>query len=227
MSGQTSAIGVDNAITIQFPKEKEVKLDLLVFNKHYGDIFACEDKPVDTPGKDLLDDKHKGQKLAEKRLLHIQALLPYPCMIESIEVLSAQFHGLKLIVYGSKMTKNGDFVHYQKCETAVPTIGIGEFSQAASFLSTVISFQRNVMMCLKKIQVMCQEAYQYPVEYLELPSNNQETFCRDDTPESDNGCVKSSVSVESQRSDGDWRSEVRKQSIMNSVHDKLEKMCYG
>ena len=62
-------------------------------------------------------------------------------MIESIEVLSAQFHGSKLIVYGLKMTKNGDFVHYQKCETAVPTIGIGEFSQAASFLSTVISFQ--------------------------------------------------------------------------------------
>ena len=83
------------------------------------------------------------------------------------------------------------------------------------------------MMCLQKIQVMCQEAYQDPVEYLKLPSNNQETFCRDDTPESDNGSVKSGVSVESQGSDGDWWSEVRKQSTMNSVHDKLEKMCYG
>ncbi|KAI7860245.1 hypothetical protein BDC45DRAFT_529859 [Circinella umbellata] len=60
---------------------------------------------------------------------------------ESIEVLSAQFHGSKLIVYGLKMTKNGDFIHYQKCETVVPTIGIGEFSQAASFLLTVISLQ--------------------------------------------------------------------------------------
>ena len=127
-------------------KEKDVKVDLLVFNKHYGDIFTCEDKPVDTPGKDLLDDKHKGQKLAEKRLLHIQALLPYPCMIESIEVLSAQFHGLTLIVYGSKMTKNGDFIHYQKCEAAVPTIGIGEFSQAASFLSKVLVIARDQLL---------------------------------------------------------------------------------
>ncbi|KAG2221674.1 hypothetical protein INT45_002712 [Circinella minor] len=88
--------------------EKDVKVDLLLFNKEYGDLFACEDKPADTPEKDVIDDIQKGQKLAEKKLLHVQPLLPYPTMMQPIEVLSVQFYGLELIVYGSKMTEHGD-----------------------------------------------------------------------------------------------------------------------
>ncbi|KAI7853994.1 hypothetical protein BDC45DRAFT_569541 [Circinella umbellata] len=144
-------------------------------------------------------------------------------MIQHIELLSVQFHGLERIVHGSKMTEHGDYIHYQRCKISLPTTA-GYFSQAASFLSTVISLQRNILICFQKIQIMCEIVYQDAVHYLELPISNNEVFCREDTPESDTSSVTSTISVES---NGDWCVGVKKQRITDLVNQKLAELCYG
>ncbi|CAO0792965.1 unnamed protein product [Mucor circinelloides] len=45
-----------------------------------------------------LSDIKKAKEFREKRLLYIQSLLPHPSNIKYIEVISSQFHGLKLTV---------------------------------------------------------------------------------------------------------------------------------
>lgn len=44
-------------------KEKEVKVDLLLFTKVYGDIFAYEYKPTDASENDIQSDVRKRQQL--------------------------------------------------------------------------------------------------------------------------------------------------------------------
>ena len=91
---------------------KDVKVDLLLFNNDCGDIFACEDRPLDSAKCAVKADIRKGQELSEKRLMHIQSLLPLDCLITNIEVISAQFYGLNLMVYGSRITEFGDYIYY-------------------------------------------------------------------------------------------------------------------
>ncbi|KAI7853997.1 hypothetical protein BDC45DRAFT_569544 [Circinella umbellata] len=68
-------------------------------------------------------------------------------------MLSAQFHGLELVIYGSKMTEHGGYTHYQKCKTSLPTTA-GYFSQAVLFLSTVLFLQEYIDMFPKDSNYM-------------------------------------------------------------------------
>ncbi|CEG64737.1 hypothetical protein RMATCC62417_01659 [Rhizopus microsporus] len=120
--------------------EKDVKIDLILFNNQLGDIFSCEDKPTNATEADVQSDIKKAKEFREKRLLYIQSLLPHPSNIKHIEVISSQFHGLKLTVYGSKMTEEGTIIHYQKTKALIPTAP-AHMSQAAHFLLTVMSLQ--------------------------------------------------------------------------------------
>ncbi|KAG1138085.1 hypothetical protein G6F38_010821 [Rhizopus arrhizus] len=92
-------------------KEKDVKVDLILFNHGCGDMFTCEDKPESVSLGVVQDDFEKGNMLREKRLQYLQSIIPYKSNIKHIEVLSAQFHGLTLTIYGSKMTEVGDIIH--------------------------------------------------------------------------------------------------------------------
>lgn len=128
-------------------------------------IFSCENKPTDaTEAEACLQaqpesqaevlakvqvkvqaevqaDAKKAKELPEKRLIYIQSLLPHPSNIKYIEVISSQFYGLKLIVYGSKMTEKGNIIHYQKkTKAAIPT-SLPHMLQAAHFLLTIMSLQ--------------------------------------------------------------------------------------
>lgn len=136
------------ASTIKFLKktkqisegEKEVKIDLILYNTQLGDIFTCEDKPTNATESEVDADIKKAKDLREKRLKYIQSLLSYPSGIEHIEVIHAQSYGLVLTIYGSKMTKDGIIVHYQKATAAIPS-DASNMPQVAYFLLTVMSLQ--------------------------------------------------------------------------------------
>lgn len=100
--------------------EKDVKVDLILYNNQLGDIFSCKDKPAEATEADVEAGIMKGTKLREKRLLFIKSILPHDSLISSVEVTSAQFYGLSLTVYGSRMTKEGAIVHYQKAVASLP-----------------------------------------------------------------------------------------------------------
>ncbi|KAG1050272.1 hypothetical protein G6F43_007442 [Rhizopus delemar] len=79
-------------------KEKDVKLDLILFNHSCGDMFTCEDKSESVSPGVVQEDFEKGNMLREKRLLYLQSIISYKSNIKHVEVLSAQFHGLTLTI---------------------------------------------------------------------------------------------------------------------------------
>ncbi|KAG1448620.1 hypothetical protein G6F56_008890 [Rhizopus delemar] len=161
--------------------EKGVKVDLILFNSQLGDIFSCEDKPAVAKEADVQADIKKGKDLREKRLIYIKSILPHESLISSIEVTSAQFYGLSLTIYGSRMTNQGAIIHYQKAVANLPTA----FSppEIAHFLLTVMSLQRAIGLDLKKLTAMYQVNLEDSISF--LSSNNDGMFYRDDSPNSD------------------------------------------
>lgn len=73
--------------------EKDVKVDLILFNNQLGDIFSCEDKLAEAKEVDIEADIRKAKDLREKRLLYIESFLPLPSLISFVEVISSQFYG--------------------------------------------------------------------------------------------------------------------------------------
>lgn len=119
--------------------EKDVKVDLILFNTQLGDIFSCEDKPAEAKEAEVEADIKKAKDLRQKRLLYIKSILPHPSLINSVEVISSQFYGLSLTIYGSRMTEKGTIIHYQKGVASLPpTFSMPE---VAHFLLTVMSLQ--------------------------------------------------------------------------------------
>lgn len=119
--------------------EKDVKVDLILFNTQLGDIFSCEDKPAEAKEADVEADIKKAKELRQKRLLYIKSILPHPSLINSVEVISSQFWGLSLTIYGSRMTEKGTIIHYQKGVASLsPTFSMPE---VAHFLLIVMSLQ--------------------------------------------------------------------------------------
>jgi hypothetical protein len=117
--------------------EKDMKVDLILFNSHLGDIFSCEDKPTSATEAEV--DVTKARELREKRLKFVQTLLPYPSLISDIELISFQFHGLTLTIFGSRIV--GDtIVHYKKGTATIPTTA-AQMVQVANFLLVVMSLQ--------------------------------------------------------------------------------------
>ncbi|KAL9554637.1 hypothetical protein MBANPS3_002720, partial [Mucor bainieri] len=155
-----------HATTIKYPRkikqipndEKDVKVDLILFNNQLGDIFSCEDKPAVSKEADVQADIKKGKDLREKRLIYIKSILPHESLISSIEVASAQFYGLFLTIYGSRMTNQGAIIHYQKAVANLPIA----FSppEIAHSLLTVMSLQRAIGLDLKNLQ-QCTVAARY------------------------------------------------------------------
>jgi hypothetical protein len=124
---------------------KDVKVDLILFNRGHGDMFTCEDKPEDASEGAVQADIEKANKLREKRLLYLKPIVTYPLNVEHIEVLSAQFHGLTLTIYGSKITEYGDIIHYQKAKAQILPSPLHHLPQVAHFLLTVLSLQVRLM----------------------------------------------------------------------------------
>ncbi|KAI8142005.1 hypothetical protein BJV82DRAFT_616746 [Fennellomyces sp. T-0311] len=211
----------------KLPSEtRDVKVDMLVYSREYGDVFVCEDKPEHAPDSEVKADTTKNQQLAENRLAHIQLILPYPRMIKYVEVISAQFHGLILSIYGTKMTEAGDFVHYQKCQVTLPHSPHGHYSQVALFLATVISLQRNLILNLTKLQVLCEVERLDALQYLEPAAQNtkSQSFFREDTAESQS---EPEEQVESSDDESDDASEqVREARIMDAAEEKMKNMTY-
>lgn len=58
--------------------------------------------------------------------------------------LSAQFHGLTLTIYRSKVTEVVDIIHYQKSRAMSPASPFDHLPQAAHYLLTVLSLQVRV-----------------------------------------------------------------------------------
>lgn len=107
-------------------------------------MFTCEDKSESVSPGVVQDDFEKGNTLRGKRLLYLQSIVPYKSNVKHIEVLSAQFHGLTLTIYGSKMTEVGDIIHYQKASATIPASPFGHLPQVAHYLLTVLSLQVRV-----------------------------------------------------------------------------------
>lgn len=103
-------------------------------------MFTCEDKAGSVSEGVVQDDIEKGNTLREKRLLYLKSIILYESNINYIEVLSAQFYGLTLTIYGSKMTELGDIIHCPKAKAMVPA-SLDRLPQAAHFLLTTLSLQ--------------------------------------------------------------------------------------
>lgn len=124
--------------------EKDVKIDLILFNSQLGDVLACEDKSAEAKeSKDEADIK-KARDLREKRLQYIQSLHPCSPCIQHIKVVEAQFYSLLLTVYRSR---DGISIHYQKSIATIPTQA-SNMPQVAHFLLTVMFLQVSVAITL-------------------------------------------------------------------------------
>lgn len=119
--------------------EKDVKVDLILFNNQLGDIFSCEDKPAEATEADVEADIKKTKHLRQKCLLYIKSILPHPSLINTVEVISSQFYGLSLTIYGSRMTESGTIIHYQKGVASLSPVF--SMPEVAHFLLTVMSLQ--------------------------------------------------------------------------------------
>ncbi|KAI7896533.1 uncharacterized protein EV154DRAFT_491350 [Mucor mucedo] len=168
-------------------KEKDCKVDLILFNHGYGDMFTCEDKCGSAGPSTVHNDVEKGNKLREKRLLYLKSIIPYKSNIRHIEVLSAQLHGLTLTIYGSKMTEMDDIIHYQKAYASIPISPLNHLPQISHYLLTVLSLQRNIAINLKKLEIIFETCLKDSVEYLTTPVGvtNSNIFFREDTPGSE------------------------------------------
>jgi hypothetical protein len=121
---------------------KDMKVDLLYHNKcDLGDVFSCEDKSASATEADIEADIEKGRKLREMTLYYWSNILPSPICIEELEVFSGQFFGLNFTLYGSKMFKDGNIIHYQKAKASIPSSGEGNTVQLAHFLLVIISLK--------------------------------------------------------------------------------------
>ncbi|KAI9343669.1 hypothetical protein BD770DRAFT_397985 [Pilaira anomala] len=178
--------------------EKDCRVDLILFNHGYGDMFTCEDKCESAMPGAVQNDIEKGNKLREKRLLYLKSIIPYKSNINHIEVLSAQFHGLTLTIYGSKMTESGDIIHYQKANASIPTSPFNHLPQAAHYLLTVLSLQRNIAINLKKLEIIFETCLKDTVEYLTAPIGvtSSNLFFREDSPGSECSWCESNTSDE-------------------------------
>jgi hypothetical protein len=65
---------------------KGCRVDLILFNHGYGDMFTCEDKCESVSPGIVKSDFEKGNKLREKRLLYLKSIVPYKSNINHIEV---------------------------------------------------------------------------------------------------------------------------------------------
>lgn len=179
-------------------KEKDCKVDLILFNRGCDDMFTCEDKSESVPHAAVQEDLEKAIKLREKRLLCLESIMPYKSNMKFIEVLSAQFHGLTLTVYGSQMTELGDMVHYQKARASIPSSPLNHLPQTAHYLLTVLSLQRNIAINLQKLEIIFEYCSKNAVEYLATPigAENTNLFYREDSPGSSCSTHSSNNSVE-------------------------------
>ncbi|CAO3690593.1 unnamed protein product [Rhizopus stolonifer] len=140
-------------------------------------MFTCEDKCESVSPGVVQDDFKKGNKLREKRLLYLKSIIPYKSNINHIEVLSAQFHGLTLTIYGSKMTEIGDIIHYQKAKASISTSPLNHLPQTARYLLTVLSLQRNIAINLKKLEIIFEACLKDAVEYLAAREDSPGSEC--------------------------------------------------
>ncbi|KAI9013764.1 hypothetical protein CLU79DRAFT_890438 [Phycomyces nitens] len=164
--------------------EKYCKVDLILFNHAYGDMFTCEDKCESAFLGAVQNDLEKGNRLREKRLLYLKSIIPYKSNINHIDVSSAQFHGLTLTIYGSKITEIGDIIHYQKANASIPTSPFNRLLQAAHYLLTVLSLRRNIAINLKKLEIIFETCLKDAVEYQYLAApigvTNSNLFFREE-----------------------------------------------
>ncbi|KAG0757902.1 hypothetical protein G6F62_008661 [Rhizopus arrhizus] len=209
--------------------EKNVKIDLILFNNQLGDIFSCEDKPTNATEADVRSDIKKAKEFCEKRLLYIQSLLPYPSNIKHIEVISSQFHGLKLTVYGSKMTEEETIIHYQKTKALIPTAP-AHMSQAAHFLLTVMSLQRAIVINLKKLEAIYEVALHDSVNFLvsSFEGVADNLFLRDDSSLSSTGDDKSTTSTSraSTLNEINWMQMEQSRRVVKLIDDKINGMVF-
>ncbi|KAL9536737.1 hypothetical protein MBANPS3_012407 [Mucor bainieri] len=203
--------------------EKDAKVDMILFNDKLGDIFCCEDKPADAKIADVEADLAKARDLREKRLKYIQATLPFPSCIKYIEVLSAQFYGLLLTVYGSRMTDDGVIVHYQKATATIPSQATFNMTEIAHFLLTVMSLQRAIVINFKKLIAIYESCMQDSVHYLatSFDSINNSIFYRDDSPVPSN--ISSTDSSQNDVEDNLMELE-QSRRVMELIEDKIKKI---
>ncbi|KAG2236361.1 hypothetical protein INT48_008343, partial [Thamnidium elegans] len=175
--------------------EKDVKVDLLCYTKKYGDIFSCEDKAGDAQNDSVEEDVEKGIRLRENTLLYWRNILPIPSEITNIESISAQFFGLSLTIYGSRMLSDGKIIHYKKCTASIPAAFDPDLSQAAHFLLVVLSLRRTLLLNYKKLKALANICEADSIQF--LTSNSTDVQYRPDSQDSE------SNSNESERSDDD------------------------
>ncbi|KAI7896543.1 uncharacterized protein EV154DRAFT_491372 [Mucor mucedo] len=157
--------------------EKDWKVDLILFNHGYGDMFTYEDKCGSAGPSTVHND----------RLLYLKSIILYKSNIRHIEVLSAQFYGLSLTIYRSKMAEMDDIIHYQKAYASIPISPLNHLPQISHYLLTVLSLQRNIAINLKKLEIIFETCLKDSVEYLTAPAGviNSNLFFREDTPGSE------------------------------------------
>jgi hypothetical protein len=204
--------------------EKDVKVDLLCYTKKYGDIFSCEDKAGDVQNDSVDVDLGKAIILREKTLLYWENILPIPFAIIHIESISAQFFGLSLTIYGSRMLSDGKIIYYKKCTPSIPTTLDPDSSQAAHFLLVVLSLRRTLLLNYRKLKALANICEADSIEF--LTSNSTDVLYRPDSqdsnePEPSDGDSEDDDS-DSERSNPGWEERERLRRLNDMVAEVKE-----
>ncbi|KAI9480254.1 MAG: hypothetical protein EXX96DRAFT_561728 [Benjaminiella poitrasii] len=198
--------------------EKDVRVDLLCYVRKYGDIFSCEDKAADVRDDSVKEDVEKAIKLREKTLLYWRSILPIPSEITNIESISAQFFGLSLTIYGSRMLSDGKIIHYKKCTASIPSTFDPDSSQAAHFLLVVLSLRRTLLLNYKKLKALANICEVDSIQF--LTSNSTDVQYRPDSQ--DSYYDSESDSNESERSDPGWEEHERLRRLNEMITEVKE-----
>ncbi|GAA5810875.1 hypothetical protein MFLAVUS_004303 [Mucor flavus] len=198
--------------------EKDVKVDLLCYTKKYGDIFSCEDKAGDVRDDSVEEDVEKAIKLREKTLLYWRSILPIPSEITNIESISAQFFGLSLTIYGSRMLSDGKIIHYKKFTASISPTFNPDSSQAAHFLLVVLSLRRTLLLNYKKLKALANIREVDSIQF--LTSNSTDVQYRSDSQDSYDD--SESDSYESELSDPGWEERERLRRLNEMITEVKE-----
>ncbi|KAI8137174.1 hypothetical protein BJV82DRAFT_636415 [Fennellomyces sp. T-0311] len=132
----------------------DLRLDF-IFQRIDGKVvvFATEDKNASASNSKIIKDEQKCDGLRISMLEEMEDRLGFEELIDEVEAITAQWHGLQLTIRGTKKI-GGVFVHYTKKICRIPADLDTQCATFAEYLMTVVSLKRAIMLNFCRCQVM-------------------------------------------------------------------------
>ncbi|KAI9249688.1 hypothetical protein BDA99DRAFT_564253 [Phascolomyces articulosus] len=120
------------------------------------DVFASEDKPASA----------SKAKFRISLLKSLESRVALKSLVEEVEVVTSQMHGLKITIRGTKKIGK-DYIHYTKAEAQLPATIEDNGASLAFYLYTIISLKRCIMVNCIKVHIIQEAKKTSNVQFLE------------------------------------------------------------